>query len=410
MSESQSPPRPKKESKSLAALLIPATTTIVAGLVAAGVSYYVATLQLSSEENIKKQEMFHELITSLGNKDSDHYSLLALWKIYPKDHRLIVITALQDPNPDKIRLLSQIGFGDQLKPYEQDILKIYADATVEERQHLGQLFEAIGSTQHVDVLLAKLRKNPALKFSDPQIAELTDLAKSGKARADRIATYYDGVPKEELNHRLAVAHALYSAGYKSQFKNILVELGQDTSRFPKVAAFFDAKNLRGLSAAASVVEADEASSLIRLAKSHIEFIQQNQGDKFVLRGSLDVLSAFFEATSRGATDTERFVSALKTIADYELNAPSETASARFYLYQEEVIQLLLKEGRRADAEYTFVHALLCQVDGQNQERTFRRLRSAKRLYPEITEADFETILARAKTVQEAKNWKCNDTI
>lgn len=124
--------------------------TIMAAGVSAAVSYFVSnkTIQLeqkriSVEESLERAKIFRELVDAVRTSDDPTYALLALWKVYPQDERLIVTTALMNPTPNTVSTLHAFGIAERLDEYNETIRNMMINAPRDRRKEFSITYRDI---------------------------------------------------------------------------------------------------------------------------------------------------------------------------------------------------------------------------------------------------------------------------
>ena len=89
------------------------------------------------------------------------YSILALWKLYEDDRRLVIITALQSENPQAIAVLELLQLENQLMPYADTVKGVLDKAEGERKELLRNLYAKINPNgvvdERIDAILAETK-------------------------------------------------------------------------------------------------------------------------------------------------------------------------------------------------------------------------------------------------------------
>lgn len=119
-----------------------------AAIISAAVSFFVSKnttevemLKIQSAEHATKAEQFKNLVKEISSGGSgSEYALIALWKIYPNDHRLILVTALQNPTKKSLNTLRAIVPRGGFDEYSDSIESLMYYADPEERVKYAEQF------------------------------------------------------------------------------------------------------------------------------------------------------------------------------------------------------------------------------------------------------------------------------
>lgn len=331
---------------------------ILTAVISAGVSYLVASEKLKSDASIRRATLFKELISSLQADPSDPYPLLSLWKIYPDDHRLIVITALQEPTPQTIKLLTQLGYNDELTSFQDDIRRIYESAQGESRETISILFQALDSLEQIDIVLDQLAELDDIPADHPLVSELeTLIAVDAKARR-QVAGYLAKVPPERNDLRVVLAYALYLAEDKSHFENLLTRVDQNIQSFPVLAAYLRDRQARD-------IDPRLRSAMIGLASKYSEMVMTQPGTSFISQNfALQSLEQYYSTIARNSVDSEPFRTTLAAIAEHPEARPTQ---------RERSLRMLALNGFEPLAIETYYNIVLCNGARTDQKRAFDTL-------------------------------------
>lgn len=234
--------------------LIGAIGSIVVALVAGMVSYFVSSATVEVElrraemqDSLARAEFFRELVGEVeaGSK----YALLALWKIYPEDKQLIVITALQEPNEQTLNTLRDLGLADELKDYEDTIKSLMRNADIEDRIGYRKAFLDLSPGSVLDVAVeAVINSENSTDHFNPAVNELVSVLgyKRGlfeKRLLEHISN--SGRIKEDIDLRITFARIAY--GFEPKLMAALFDdMKTDIHSFSTLAAKFDSGDIEAL--------------------------------------------------------------------------------------------------------------------------------------------------------------------
>jgi len=349
-----------KVSKKLSASWIALISTLGAATISAAVSFFVATAKLNSEDTVNRAKLFSELIEDFQDDGGDRYALLSLWKIYPEDRRLVLITALQNPTPETIKLLTQLGYKEELETFQEDIKKIYETSSGENRRAISALFQVLSPIEQADIALSRVQSVEVSDTDTEEYVEFYELLQASSNVRDYIENQVQSAPNFE--HRILLAYSLFLSGEHAALNNTLSELKQNIDWFPELADFFRKRNPLSLGEI-------ERSSILSLAKEHAKYVVMQNKPKIELFFSLDTAENFFPNMLTNQTNQENVTSILQIIA------------REGRIVQRDVALRLMDDFElqpAADAEY--FGAVFCNDDEDEKELLFRSLAYGNRLF------------------------------
>lgn len=216
---------------------ISGVTAIVVSLVSSVGAFWVASDRLALDDTVSKAKLFSDLIARIGEAESANYALLALWKIYPEDRKLIVITALQNPSPAVISTLRAIGLDEELTEFKDTIKAIYQISPANNQSRIRDLFLSLDAKGVLELSLEQLLEDPAHQHFGDEFYNLTSLLVANKELVVDLVGLYKSDPRiqQSPDHKIEMAVILYNAGHKDELENLLVEFGDSPQTFNTIA-------------------------------------------------------------------------------------------------------------------------------------------------------------------------------
>lgn len=352
--------RTEKVSKRPSAPWIALLSTIGAAAISAAVSFFVATAKLNSEDSVSRAKLFNELIEQFQKEGGDRYALLSLWKIYPEDRRLVLITALQDPTPETIKLLTQLGYKEELENFQEDIKKIYETSSGENRRAISSLFQVLSPIEQADIALNRIQSSEVSDTDTEEYIEFYELLRASPDVRDYIENKIQTTPSFE--HRVLLAYGLFLSGEPAPLNNTLSDLRQNIDWFPALADFFGKRNPLSLGEI-------ERSSILGLAEQHAQHVVAAKKSQIELFFSLDVTENFFPNTLTNQTNKENVASILRLVAQEGRIVQRDVA-----------LRLMNDFDLQPAADVEYFEAVFCNDDSDEKELLFRSLAYGGRLF------------------------------
>lgn len=280
--------KPDRELASKQTIAIIATAgTILAAAVSGTVSYLVSTASLKSEDTRARADMFKQLVEQVQIAENPNYALLALWKIYPNDKKLIVITALQKPTVQSLTTLRALGYEEELRKYNETIKSIMVNATPEQRKDYSRLFLEVSAESVLDISLEaaiklgneidEINRGPALEITGylqrkPDLIPVLEKRIASDKRINR---------NDQL--RVALALALYAAEARGTMNVILDEAGSSIQNFSRLSTQLTTREM------IRTLTVSDREKLWHVAVANLEkVLRDNQKEHYFLAG-VDVI-------------------------------------------------------------------------------------------------------------------------
>ena len=286
---------------------VTAAGTIATAAVSAGVSWFVSerTLELDhwraqAEDSIQRAELFTDLMQHVTTDGKAGYAILALWKLYQDDRKLVVISALQSEDPQALTVLHQLGLERELKGYEQTIRNVIDRVGDQRRKELLQLYSEIDPSGIVDLSVHRvLEESSAALAQSKAFDELVDLLRDRPDLRGRVAQLMssDRRLQASVRGRFALALALYVAGETETFDRMIVESEGDIDLFAKLAPLIKAGGQKVR------YEVRDQEKLLRLSVQLMRASSGGAKKKAQFYGALEVFRDAFPHA--GVTSSER---------------------------------------------------------------------------------------------------------
>lgn len=224
---------------------IAASATVIAGLISAIVSWTVSQHTLEREEwrdraenTVQRAALFKELIDEVSAGRNTSYAILALWKLYEDDRRLVVITALQSDDPKAIEVLRLLGLQQELVGFQNTFINVIDNAGPERRSELLLLLSDIYPNQRVDLSIESIINERSTDFARSiSFRDLAALLRQRPEFRERVAERMakDDRISSSVSYRFTVALALYAAGETDPFDFLIEESASDMALLAQVA-------------------------------------------------------------------------------------------------------------------------------------------------------------------------------
>ena len=347
-----------KEPKTWNPLWITAIATLGATLMTSLFGFVVDTQKQESVDSIKRAEMFTQLLGSIKDNPEDPYPLLSLWKIYPNDRRLIVITALQEPTEKTSRLLLQIFDDNDLAAHTKEIRDIYMDATDETRKHIGALYRALDPDGQIDVLLDQIAALPKVTGDENILTELRPLIADSAAAKEQVATRVQNTPPDRMDVKIVLALILVDMGNADPMRDILQEIRTNFQNFSILHETLKNKNLFRIDEALKV-------DMLKLAQEYTDHVRATSGGPELLMDTVELMNKVYPAIDvPSLEDEQRFVSTLVGILRHD-----DTDNWMRNLTFEALIERLYQ----TEAEDAFLMITLCDQTADLRQRAYGML-------------------------------------
>jgi hypothetical protein len=248
-----------------------AIATIIAAAISSSVSYSLTTSRLSYEESMEKARMFKELAFELQADASNVYPLLALWRNFPDERQLVVLTALREPSPEAIQFLVQAGFDNELKLFQDDIIHLFFQSGGQDRKLLWQILQVLDTDRVVELILSELKDSGDILPTNSLVGELSRLAQENDESKGKIIETFRAMDYTQFEGKMALAYILMTSGHEEFMREILEQTNRQIDLFPAVSQFlrrFPYSNL----------QADFRKQVINLSLLHFDSVSSQGAD------------------------------------------------------------------------------------------------------------------------------------
>lgn len=341
--------------KSLTGVWTAALSTVLAACISAAVSFFVTTAKIDSEDSINRARLFKDLISAFQTDGNERYALLSLWKIYPEDRRIVLITALQNPTPETIRLLTQLGYKDELASFQEDIKKVYDAAEGDDKRLISGLFQALEPIEQVEIVLESILSQEVSSADQDEYREFARLMSDSIEVREHVVQKLPTI--DSVEHRIQISYAIYQAGDSAPFNDTLAQLKQQMEWFPSLANFFGSRNPLDIGE-------NERSSILSLAAEHAEYTIQNDNSRVDLRYSLGVSESFFPNMLENETNNKNLLKIVKIIIRNSNN---------LIVQRDLALKLLSQSGSAEVANKEYFNIIYCSDDEERKQSLFNGL-------------------------------------
>ena len=289
---------------------ITALGVILAAGVSAAVSFFVSdnTVKLElerlrTEESLEKARIFQELVNTASKAEDPTYALLALWKVYPDDEKLIVTTALMNPTPQTIGTLHALGIAEQLQEYEATIKALMVNAERELRQDFYSSYMDISPQAVFEVMYETMVRSGG---QEGDLLDLKNFLLSHENFLPSLETRIAGDDRvqDDMRLRTRIASGLYEIG-PAPFAALLKEAETDPAFFGQLARHI-AERVSGLQRA-------DQDRLAELALGSIEAARKSPEQARNLSGSLSLFESIAAEIGLSDDRAQRFTAAMSDI-------------------------------------------------------------------------------------------------
>lgn len=212
--------------------VISAFSAVLAALLSAFVSLWVASIQTDVEElvaskkdTVERAVLFKDLINDLNNEKKAGYALLTLWKVYQQenDRKIVVLAALESPDPNKklIQTLKRLGFDKELAKYAKTFTNQAILGTGEASKAASNIIlETFPPLQKAEYLVAQIEHNEVSGPNDVSVTRLIELIAFNKDVKEMVNE--NAARSDNIN--LIIAYAQYKTSNKKAFIKYLKEV------------------------------------------------------------------------------------------------------------------------------------------------------------------------------------------
>lgn len=216
---------------------ISAFSAVAAALLSAIVTLRVTNIQTDTKEllavrqdSIQRAELFRNLIQDLNDDSKSGYALLTLWKLYeqPKDRKVVVLAALENPKPDTINTLTRMGFEKELEDYSDTLARI-AKSGIGESADVAEniILQALSPISTARYLLDVLA---GATIIDPHTLNVQNLITLSERHDDVMALVAEQEKRSDQERPL-FAYIQYKAGKPAPFIDYLKNVRADPEEF-----------------------------------------------------------------------------------------------------------------------------------------------------------------------------------
>jgi len=216
---------------------ISALSAIVAAILSAIVTLRVTNIQTDTQQlvsnrkdSVARAELFRDLIEDLNDPNKSGYALLTLWKIYdePKDRKVVVLAALENPNQDTIDTLTRMGFEKELEGYSDTFARIARSGTGESADVAKNIIlQALSPVSTARYLMDILASATIIEPHHPNVDSLITLS----AKHTDVMALVAQQEKRVDQDRPLFAYIQYKAGNSSPFLQYLKDVQSDPKKF-----------------------------------------------------------------------------------------------------------------------------------------------------------------------------------
>lgn len=378
--------------------LVSAVGAIVVAVISGAVSWIVAGQTLAQQDIVQRATLFKELINEVNDENGGGYATLALWKLYPEDRRLVIISALQSDKPQPIAVLMLLGLEDELDDYESTIRNAINNTPVEKRKELLKLYSQINPESLLDLNVESILAEKAHLFvQTSQFDELVELLSGSVELQKELAKKIEADSRisNDLTKEFTFALALYMNKSTDRFDKLLLKAGQDIEFFGRLARL-----VRDGSAVGRYTVEDQ-KTILKLSIKYMEHISAKE----------ELLSEFYGALEAFETsyNNDELVSAedqLKVLNLFE---------GQFRQFSDHLQRLaMLRIAARmeiARARVWYYSAISCEAEGASKKFYLLSRKSAQGfLFDNVDLGEFAVARANgAKYLEEqgapCKRWK-----
>lgn len=340
----------------LGAAKIAAIATIVASVCAAAVSYVVSNreIELAAESAytdnvVKKATLFSSLMEKASLDGNVGYSILALWKLYEDDRRLVIITALQSENPQAIAVLELLQLENQLTPYADTVEGVLHKAEGERKEVLRNLYAKINPNgvvdERIDAILAETKDE---FYLSPDFEELVALCRENPAMVAYLEKVYDSDARisDSLLNRFTFSLALYQTGNTERLLKLVEEYEANLDNFGQLASLLSSDLLQ------DVYRKRDYESFAKASIRYMVHVNENSKSKELF---LNGLTLFEMAKARAYITGDERDQVLASLEAFFRGNPG--------LYDRHKVLIAVQSLDSERAVRMFHMALACEEDG-----------------------------------------------
>ena len=208
----------------------------ISGLISVSVSlvtFWSVKQQLLVEDSLERAKIFQNLVETVRTSNDPTYALLALWKVFPEDEKLIVMTAMMNPTPQSVSTLHAIGLTDRLDSHNKNIFEMMIHAPRELRQEYSNAYRNISPQTVLNVLV-----ETAIRSRGGE-REMSDLKNLLDFNPDMLTILLDKIAKEDRvqdNTRLhlRIARMVYDSD-PAPLRDLLATSKGDVTLFHQIS-------------------------------------------------------------------------------------------------------------------------------------------------------------------------------